>query len=172
MNINLFFISVFTALMVVFVFFKPMKLKQKITKEVANVETYAFVMHQLDTKGLVRIVKGKEAFVYKDRYNVKDIDYTDATKNKRINIKADDGIYKDRTIHLLGHVVYKREDGLVFKSQSLKYNEKTSIAKTDDKYVIYRDKDKINGISVLLDNKLDKIYSKDVDVVYDIKGKI
>ena len=172
MNINLFFAFVFAGLMVIFVFFQPMKLKETKNIEVATVETYGFVIHQLDTKGLTRIIKGKQAFIYKDRYNILDVDYTDATKEQIVNLKAKNGIYKDKTIKLSGDVKYTRDDGLVFKSQSLDYNEKTSILETDDRYIMYKDKNKVIGKSFRLDNKLDKIYSKNVEVVYQIGSNL
>jgi len=168
MNINIFFLFIFTGLMIIFIFFQPAKLKTSKNIEIATVETYDFIIHQLSTKGLTRIIKGKQAFIYKDRYNIVDVDYTDASKKQIVNLKAKNGLYKDKTIKLSGDVKYTRDDGLIFKSQSLNYNEITSILKTNDKYIMYKDKNKIVGKSFKLNNNLEKIYSKDVEVTYQI----
>ena len=172
MNINIFFLFIFTALMMIFVFFQPMEIKTTKDIEVATVETYDFVVHQLDTKGLTRIIKGKQAFIYKDRYKILDVDYTDATKKQIINLKAENGLYKDKTIKLNGNVRYTRDDGLIFKSQSLNYDEKTTVLDTKDNYVMYKDKNKVIGTSFKLDNNLEKIHSKNVEVTYQIGNNL
>jgi len=168
MNINRFFIFICLSLMVVFFFFKPMKLAENKKIDIAGVEVEKFSIHELNTKGLTRIIRGSKALIYKDTYKIIDVDYTDASRDNIANIKAKDGIYKDKTITLNGDVFFTRNDGLVLESQSLSYNEKTSILKTDDKYIMYRDKNKVIGTSFKLNNKLNKVYSKNVDITYDI----
>ena len=152
----------------VFIFFKPMKLQENKDIEIATVETYDFIIHQLDTKGLTRIIKGQQAFIYKNRYNIINVDYTDASKKQIVNLKAKKGLYKDKIINLNGDVKYTTEDGTIFKSESLTYNEKTSILRTNDRYIMYKNKNKVIGKSFKLNNNLNKIYSKNVEVTYQI----
>jgi len=169
MNINFFIIFLLTGLMMIFIFFKPMKLKENKNIEIANIEAHAFIIHELDTEGLSRVIKGSKAFIYKDRYNILDVEYTDATKRQISNLKAKNGIYKNNIINLFGNVKYTRGDGLVLKSKSLSYNEKTSVLKTNDKYIMYKNESKVLGTSFELNNDLNKIISKNVQVIYQIE---
>ena len=171
MNINIFFIFLFLVLMSIFLFFKPMHMQNSIHTEVPNSEIYSFSIYKLDTKGLNTIFKGSKALVYEDRYEVSNVDYKDSSKKNISNIKANTGVYKDNIIYLKGDVVYTRDDGLIFKSQSFQYNEKTEIAKTNDKYIMYSNKNKVTGKSLKINNKLNKIYSKNITAKYQIREK-
>ncbi len=172
MNINLFFIFIFISLISIFVFFKPMKLQNGESVDVASVEVYRFNTHELSTSGLNRIIQGSKALIYQDIYIIKDVNYTDSTKDMLSNLTSNNGIYKNNVIDLDGNVVYKRSDGLTLKSNKLSYNEKTSVLKTDENYVMYRGKNEIKGKSFSLNNELDRFNSKNVQIVYDTEGNI
>ncbi|MEA1956390.1 MAG: LPS export ABC transporter periplasmic protein LptC [Campylobacterota bacterium] len=155
----------------IFLFFKPMNIKNNHHGEIANFEVYSFVIHELDTKGLTTVLQGSKAFMYKDRYVINDVDYKDSSRKYISNIKAKTGTYKDKVIDLVGDVVYTREDGLVFKSKSFKYDEKTGIARTNDDYIMYDKENEVIGKSLSVDNNLNKIYSKNIVAKYQIREK-
>jgi LPS export ABC transporter protein LptC len=118
-------------------------------------------------------MKGSQTKRYSDRYSVINISYTDNSKELLANIRADKGLYRDKedVVDLLGNVIYNREDGLVFESEEAIYNKKTAIAKTQKDYIMYRDKDRLIGTSLVFDNANGKIDSKNVVAKYQIKER-
>ena len=171
MNINIFFTLLFFALGMIFVFFKPLNIKQQVFKDVPLFNLKTFTMHELNTEGLATLMMGTEATRYSNRYRVKNIDYTDNTKEYIANMKANDGIYRNEIVDLKGDVIYFREDGLTFESQVAKYNKKTSVAHVNAKYVSYRNDDRIKGSSLIYNNKLNRVKSKNVIAKYQLKER-
>ena len=173
MNINLFFIAITLALSVIFVSFKPMKIKKQKFVEVPMFQLDKFSLHELNQIGLITIMRGSNALRFKDRYKVENIDYTDNSKKYIANIKANDGLYKDKDgiLKLKGDVVYEREDGLTFKTSKALYDQNTSIVTTDEKYILYRNKDQVTGVSLVYDNAKNILKSKQVRAVYQLKER-
>ncbi len=157
----------------IFIGFKPLDIKQKEFIDVPLFELEVFTLHELSKNGLVTLMKGNKAIRYSNRYNVSNINYTDNSKEFLANMRADKGLYRDKKeiIDLEGNVIYNREDGLVFESQEARYNKITSIATTTKDYVMYRDKDKVVGTSLIFDNANKKIKSKNVVANYQIKER-
>ena len=172
MNINIFFLAISSFLLVILFAFKPLDIKQQKFVDVPQFNILSFKMHELDTKGLVTLMSGTEGTKYSNRYVVKNIDYTDNSKEYIANMKADDGIYKEEIVTLTGNVVYFREDGLTFKTNKATYNKKTSISRANGKYVLYQNKNKVVGKKLKYNNNKDKISSQDVTAKYQlIEGK-
>jgi len=173
LNINAFFILIFIGLIMIYVGFKPQYIAEQDFVDVPLFELDSFVLHELNQDKLITIMKGSETKRYADKYSIINIDYTDNSKELLSNIKADNGLYRDKEdiIDLIGNVIYNREDGLVFESQEAIYNKKTAIAKTQKDYIMYRDKDSIVGTSLVYDNANDKIKSKNVVAKYQIKER-
>jgi len=171
MNINLFFVVIFSGLSVIFLLFKPLDVKQQEFKDIPLFELMSFTLYELDNKGLTTLMNGTKAIKYTNRYKVDNINYTDNSKKYIANIKADIGLYKDETIDLKGNVVYSREDGLIFETQKALYNKKTSIAYVNEKYVLYRQHDRVEGSSLVYNNILNKTYSKNVVAKYQMKER-
>ncbi len=172
-NINLFFIGIWILLLVIFIGFKPLDIKQQDFVDVPLFKLTAFTLHELDEDGLVTLMKGIKATRYSDRYEVANIDYTDSSKKYIANMRADSGLYvdKDEIINLKGNVFYNREDGLVFETDEATYNKKTSIAKTDKNYILYRGLDRVIGTSLKYDNGLNRVKSKNVIVKYQLEER-
>jgi LPS export ABC transporter protein LptC len=132
-----------------------------------------FTIHELNQGGLMTVMKGSDALRYSDRYKVKNIDYTDNSKKYIANVKANDGLYKDKDgiLKLQGDVIYEREDGLIFKTSKALYDQNTSIVKTNENYILYRDKNQVTGISLIYDNTKNILKSKQVRAVYQLKER-
>ncbi len=171
MNINLFFVVIFSGLSVIFLLFKPLDVKQQEFKDIPLFELMSFTLYELDNKGLTTLMNGTKAIKYTNRYKVDNINYTDNSKKYIANIKADIGLYKDETIDLKGNVVYSREDGLIFETQKALYNKKTGVAHTNKKYVLYKQKNRVKGSSLIYNNVLNKTYSKNVVAKYQMKER-
>ncbi|MEA1891625.1 MAG: LPS export ABC transporter periplasmic protein LptC [Campylobacterota bacterium] len=171
MSINIFFISIFTLLLIIFFGFKPLDIKPQEFLDVPVFQIKTFTLHELNKKGLITLMKGDEALRYTDRYRVKGLDYTDNSRKYIANMRADNGVYRDQesTLDLDGNVLYNREDGLIFKTDEASYNKKTSIANTKSNYVLYRDTNIVTGNNLEYNNQLNKIKSKNIVAKYQLQ---
>ena len=138
-------------------------------KDVPLFELTDFTMYELTPNGLETIMLGSRGVRYSDRYVVKDMDYTDNSKKYIANIVADLGIYKNEIVTVTGHVVYRREDGLTFKSQKATYNKKTADVISDTNYIAYLNDNVVTGDFIKYNNITKKIYSKNVVAKYQLK---
>jgi len=128
-----------------------------------------FTMYELNNRGLETLMIGTKGIRYSNRYTVKDIDYTDNSRNYKANMRADFGVYKNDIVNLDGNVFYSREDGLDFETQKVLYNKKTAIAYVNQDYVSYRDKNRVTGTSLEYNNLLNQSKSTDVVANYKIE---
>jgi len=108
----------------IFFLFKPLNIKEQNFTDIPLFELETFILYELNTQGLATLMIGTEGIRYANRYQIKDIDYTDNSKQYIANMKAKHSIYQDEIVHLNGDVVYSREDGLVFTTQEIEYNKK------------------------------------------------
>jgi LPS export ABC transporter protein LptC len=155
--------------MMVYFFFKPLNIKEQKFVDVPLFEISSFTMYEMDKVGLKTIMMGSSAVKYNDeRYVVKDMDYTDNAKAYKANMKADNGIYKEDLVKLNGNVIYVREDGLTFETQSVLYNTKTSIAISDTNYTSYKNNNIVTGSYIKYDNINNVVESKDVVATYHL----
>ncbi|MDA3908371.1 MAG: LPS export ABC transporter periplasmic protein LptC [Sulfurimonas sp.] len=157
----------------IFIGFKPLNIKQREFIDVPLFQLEAFTLHELNEEGLATIMRGSKATRYSDRYKVYDIDYTDNSKKFIANMRADDGIYRDLDdiLDLKGNVLYNREDGLIFESDEATYNKKSAIATTNKDYIMYRGKNRVVGTSLVYNNRLNKVKSKNVVAKYQIQER-
>jgi len=154
--------------MSIYFLFKPLDIKQQKFVDVPLFELQKFTMYELNPTGLETIMLGSTATRYKNRYTVKNIDYTDNSKEYIANMKANNGLYKNEFVTLTGDVKYVREDGLTFKTQKVTYNKKTSEAISNVNYVAYLDKNILHGSYIKYNNLKNKIYSKNVIAKYQL----
>ncbi len=136
----------------IYILFKPLDVKKHDFIDVPQFDLKNFTLYELDTQGLTTLMTGKESVKYSNRYEVKKIDYTDNSKEFIANMQADKGLYKDDIVDLEGDVTYSREDGLVFESDKIIYNKKTTVAISEKSFVMYRDSDVIHGSSLEFNN--------------------
>jgi LPS export ABC transporter protein LptC len=155
----------------IYLFFKPLDIKQQPFVDVPLFEIKDFTMHELNTKGLMTIMLGSEATRYSNRYVVKNMDYTDNEKKYIANMQAKKGIYKDNLVTLLGDVEYVREDGLTFKTQKASYSKKTSNIISDVGYVASLNGSEIRGTYIRYNNNKNRIFSKNVQAKIQLENK-
>ena len=132
-------------------------------------ELKAFELYEINKIGLDSKILGTQAKRYTNRYEVSNIDYTDNTQEYIVNLRANEGIYKGDIVNLKGNVVYTREDGLIFKSEIAVYNKQTSVVSTKTKYHAYNENNTIVGSSLKYNNLLNKIESKNVTSIYQLR---
>lgn len=149
--------------------FKPLEIKQQEFVEVPLLEMKVFTMYELDTKGLKTILFGSSSKRFSDRYTVRNLNYTDSAKEYIANMKADTGLYKNENIDLNGNVVYLREDGLTFESDSANYNKKRSILSTKEDFIVHRGKNSAIGTSLHYNNKTNKMKATKIEAIYQLQ---
>lgn len=169
MNINYFLSFVLLGLVMIYVFFEPMDIQKQNHKEVPLFSLDKFTLHELDTFGLTTTMTGSEAKRYSNRYDVKNIDYTDNSKEYTANMKAKHGLYKREILYLDGDVFFSREDGLKYFSQKTVYNKKKDVASSNVDYVAMMGENQVYGTSITVNNKQDRMNSKNVYAIYKIK---
>lgn len=171
MNINIFFVFVVSGLMMIFVLFKPLNIKTQNYTDVPLFDVTSFTLFEFNTNKLTTIMNGSYAVRFKDRYKVKDIDYTDNTREYLANIKANKGVYKDDVVDLTGDVLYTRDDGLTFQSETASYNKNSTIVETKSDYVSFMGKNRVVGTSVKYNNLTKEMESENVTVNYQLKER-
>ena len=169
MNITSFFMFILIGLGMIYIFFKPLHIKKQKFVNVPQFEVNTFTMYELNNLGLKTLMYGKSAIKYSDKYDISDINYTDNSKEYRANMVADKGIYKNNIVRLIGNVIYKRKDGLKFKTQEVIYNKKNRIAISDTDYTMYMGENWIRGSYLKYNSLLKRIESKNVVASYQIK---
>ncbi len=155
----------------IFLLFKPLDIKQQSFTDVPLFKLSDFTLYELNQEGLTTLMTGSHATRYSNRYVISNINYTDNSKDFIANMKAKDGLYKDETVDLSGGVIYHREDGLVFETQKINYNKKTTVVRADQRFVMYRGEDKMTGSSMIYNNKLKKIKATNIQAQYKLQEK-
>jgi len=156
LNANYFYLLIALVLLGIFVGFKPLQLPDTLGSdvEVPELELTRFTLYEVDETGLQNIMIGQKGFQYKDRLEVKDINYTDSTKSVRSNLQADFGIYdKVNIITLKGNVRYHREDGVRFSSQEAVLKQKEETISVDGRFKLERFADNVVGVKLFYDTK-------------------
>ena len=169
MNINLFFILIIALLSSIYLFFKPLALTQREFVEIPLVELNNFTLYELDNNDLKILLSAKVAKRYSDRYEIKNINYTDNKDKYLVNIQADSAIYKDDYIDLDGNIIFNREDGLMFKTQKAQYSRKDDLVTTDGLFSANIDDGNMTGYNLKYNNKLNIVESKNIEMVYKFK---
>jgi len=172
MNINIFFTVISSILFSILFFLKPLEYQKTSHKEIALFNISTFTIYEFDKNGLVTILNGENGTRYNDRYEIKDVDFTDNSQKFIANMQANNGVYKNEIINLDGNVIYIREDGINFKSQKAVYNTNTSIVKVDKKFTINKNKNIITGKSLVYNNKLNTTKFYNARATYQIKEGI
>jgi len=169
MNINLFFIVIISGLFTIFFLFKPLEQTKQKFDEIPMLELKDFKLSELNTKGLTSVTNGIIGIRYSDRYTVTDLDYIDNSRKFISHIQSNDGLYKGNDLFLNGDVEYEREDGISFKTQKAKYNEKTKIMQSLTKYVSYVGENRATGSYLEYNNETGISKSKNVTINYKLK---
>ncbi|MDF1883797.1 LPS export ABC transporter periplasmic protein LptC [Sulfurimonas sp. SAG-AH-194-C21] len=155
--------------MLIYIFFQPLKIKEQEFKDIPLLTMDNFIMYELQSTGLQTNMSGTNALRYTDRYIVENVNFTDNSKEFISNMQANKGVYKNSTVNLTGEVVYTREDGLTFESDTLKYNTQSAIAQTQDDYLAYKGDNSMLGASFIYDSLNNIMKSKKVIVKYQLK---
>lgn len=153
----------------IFLFFKPLNIKHQKFIDVPQLEIKEFTMHELVPNGLKTYMIGSSATKFDDRYVVEDMNYTDVSDGYTANMCAKNGIYKDDVVILTKDVVYSRENGFIFKTQKVTYDRNDSIAISNVGYMAMMGENIVRGTYIKYNNITNKIYSKNINAIYQLQ---
>ncbi len=168
MNINFFFIFIFLGLNSIYFFFKPIKVEQQDFIDIPLFEMKQFTLYELNNRGLTTLMSGTSSIRYSDRYKVLNINFTNNSKEYIANMTAGSGVYNEDRLELKDNIVFSREDGLTFQTDSAIYNKKTDVIKTQGKYRASIGKNIVTADSLIYFNLKKEIESKNIVIVYQL----
>lgn len=169
MSINIFFILLLGLLLGMYNYFTPNYILSKDVGEVPKIELFSFTLYEISHKGIDHILEGKEGKKFDDRYAVTSAKFSDNTKTLFQTIESENVDYQSNIIKLKGNVHYAREDGLEFRSNEGKYNTDTAMIQTQEAFVITQKSNRIDGSTLLYDNKNNTVSADHVRVSYQLK---
>lgn len=169
MSINIFFILLLGLLLGMYNYFTPNYILSKDVGEVPKIELFSFTLYEISHKGIDHILEGKEGKKFDDRYAVTSAKFSDNTKTLFQTIESENVDYQSDIIKLKGNVHYSREDGLEFRSNEGKYNTDTAMIQTQGAFVITQKSNRIDGSTLLYDNKNNTVSADHVRVSYQLK---
>lgn len=169
MNINLFFLFLLSALILIQTSFEPLERKEQVVKKTPSLELENFKLSELDTKGLKNVMYAKRGEKYKSKYTVTDFTFLDASKSNITDISAKTGVYRGNILTLVGDVKYIRDDGLIFETQKANYNKKSNIMRSLNKYTSTFNGHKAIGSLLVYNNDSGIVRSRNITMKYNLK---
>jgi len=169
LNINTFLTVIALGLLGVYIFLRPMDIKQKLPNEIAQLELINFSVYELNATTLKSVLKGSSGKRYENRYEVENVTYTDNTKDFREEMSAGYGLYKNNIIALEKNVHFKREDGLEFISKEAQYDQNRSVATTKGEFRIKNYEDWVVGDKLYYDTQKGRVTAQKVEGLYNLK---
>jgi len=155
----------------IYIFFEPTELKKQESVEVPLMELQNFTIYELDQEGLKSRLKGANSSRYSDRDVIEKIDFTSSATNMVSSIQAGIGTHKSEDILLEDDVVYKREDGVIFKSEMAHYEKKSAIFSTQKDFVIYKGKNSTVGEALMYDSKNKTTKAQNIKTVFQLQER-
>ncbi len=155
----------------IFFLFEPLEEKKYTFDEIPLLELKNFKLTELNTQGLSSILESAVGFKYKDRYILQELSFTDSNNKYITNIQSDNALYKNNQLNLDGNVIYFKDGNIHFKTQKANYDKKTKIITSVGKYIAYIGENKAIGTSLMYNNKIQIMESKNIIVNYKVKEK-
>ncbi|RLA71689.1 MAG: hypothetical protein DRG24_04890 [Epsilonproteobacteria bacterium] len=169
MNINYFVLFIILVLGAIYLLFQPIDVKLSPHKEIAQLELNQFVVHEYDTVRLNIVLSGNEGKRYGDRYEIKDVNFTNNTDDYVENMTSDYGLYKGTLITLRRNVHYRRNDGSNFIAEHVVYDENRSQARTIGPFKLWKGHDSIEGNDLHYNSQSGETSAKTITGIYLLK---
>ena len=166
MNANLLFAIAGLSLVGMYLFFKPISVERPQNKEVAQLDLKTFTIFELDRQGLKRIMYGDDGKRFNDRYEVKNIVYSDSRDAVTQDMTADFGIYKRETVILSGNVHIQRSDGLDVRTDKASYNQQRAIVKSIGPFYMVQDGNSAKGRNLVYHMNNRHVKAKNIEALY------
>lgn len=168
MSINLFFIFIFAMLVGMFQYFQPHTQQEEQKKEIPQFELDQFVIYEISSSKINRFFEGSHGIRFSDRYVVENAKFSNNERELFESIRSDHALYKDDIVTLNDNVVYKRADGLAFRSNEGKYDQKNGHVSTQGTFVITKESNSIRGEHLHYNLNLDTVSANRIQGIYQL----
>ena len=91
MTVNHFFVAIALVMAGIYFGFRPVTFEETRHGEIAQLDLNGFTIYEMDEKGLIHILHGKEGLRFADRYEVHDIAFIDSSEALSKELTADFG---------------------------------------------------------------------------------
>jgi len=172
MNINVFLFFVLGLLAGIYIFFKPMDLKQNIPKNMPQLELKNFVIHEYDQQKLKTILSGSEGKRFKTYYDVKDLNFTNNEETYVENMVSDYGKYEGDVITLKSRVHYQKNDGSNFSASYVVYDRNSSLVTTEGAFKLWKGTDRMQGENLIYNSETGIMKAQTIRGIYLIRENI
>ncbi len=122
MSINIFIALVLGLLMGMYLSFSPTYRDEGERGEIPQIELHSFTLYEISSRGIDHVLEGAEGKKFDNRYEITSAKFGDNTKSMYQSIAAGSVHYRDDLVRLKTDVLYRREDGLEFRSAEGEYN--------------------------------------------------
>lgn len=168
MSINLFFIFIFAMLIGMFQYFQPHTQQQAEKKEIPQFELDQFVIYEISSSQINRFFEGSHGVRFADRYMVENAKFSNNERKLFESIRSNHALYKDDIVTLNGNIVYQRADGLAFRSNEGRYDQKNGFVSTKGGFTITKESNSIRGEHLHYNLNLDTVSADRIQGIYQL----
>ncbi len=145
-----------------------MDIEQFDTSDTAMLELSNFKLYNIGSEGLDMMLQGSYAERYSDRYEIRNLSYTNNSVQEQQKIAAALAIYQDKTLYLNGNVIYEKGDNFMFTSDEAQYNEETKSAYTTGKFELKSSDGLFSGHELQYNSESEKVKAKTITAIYHL----
>ncbi|MBN2871154.1 MAG: LPS export ABC transporter periplasmic protein LptC [Campylobacterales bacterium] len=168
MSVNVFFLLVLGLLLGMFAVFKPTYATDQLTREIPKIELQSFALYEISRNGIDHVLEGEEGKMFDDRYEVTSAKFSDNTKSLSQSIRADNAQYQSDVLRLKDNVLYRREDGLEFRSEEGQYDANASVITTQGPFAITQNANRVDGRRLYYNTEHDTVSADAVRGSYQL----
>ena len=171
MNVNHFFAAAAFLLVGIFVLIRPMEIERPADQQIPELDLKTFTVYELDREGLVRVMFGDEGQRFKERYEVKNIAYSDSRGSVTQDMTARNGTYENGIVTLSGDVLIRRSDGLDIKSEEASYDQKNGIVRSHGPFNMVQGSNYAQGRDFIYYTNQNRVKAVSVKASYKMPDK-
>jgi LPS export ABC transporter protein LptC len=168
MAINIFFVSIASLLVAIFVLFRPIQLNKINSKEFSLIDSTDMRIYKIDEKSLKSTLYAKDAHQFKDRVEFEDVEYIKNVKKSKEYLDSKYATYKENVITLTKNVYFHTDDGLEFKTEEAIIEEKSDTLKSNGKFTLSKDGSYVSGVKLMYNSKTKKVKAKNIKGIYKL----
>jgi LPS export ABC transporter protein LptC len=171
MNVNHFFTAAAFLLIGIFVLIRPMQIDRPADQQIPELDLKTFTVYELDREGLVRVMFGDEGQRFKERYEVKNIAYSDSRGSVTQDMTAHTGTYEEGIVTLSGEVVIRRSDGIDIKAEEASYDQNEGIVRSHGAFYMSDGSNRAQGRDFVYYTNKNRVKAVNVKASYKMPDK-
>lgn len=145
MTVNHFFVAIALVMAGIYFGFRPVTFEETRHGEIAQLDLNGFTIYEMDEKGLIHILHGKEGLRFADRYEVHDIAFIDSSEALSKELTADFGRAREKTVELKGNVLIRQSDGSEMRTEEVLYDKTKRLATGSGRFALKQGDNRATG---------------------------